>query len=136
MSELRTECPNWPASSVLKLAVVALEIHFGGRAKAAAGVLNAVDSSQNSGSSTNTAAMMSRTNVTVPPPMRPTRRRVRPEAGWAGRSEAGRVWAWMLMTVSCSAWSPAPREEEENHQRDRHHDQQEHGQRGSVADVV
>src|ERR1700742_4644575 len=143
MTELRIECPNWPVSSVLKLLVVGLESHFGGRAKAALGVLNAVDSSQNSGSSTNTAARMSSTKVSVLPLMRPATlspRRGAGRAGGAGRFGARGVSAWMLMTVSCSACrpagSPAPREAEEDQQRYRHHHEQQHGQRGPVPDVV
>src|SRR6201996_8695829 len=78
MTELRMDFPNWPVSSVVKLLVVGLDSHFGGRAKAALGVLNAVDRSQNSGSSTNTAAMISSTKVSVLPLMRPATLSPRP----------------------------------------------------------
>ena len=67
MTEFRMDFPNWPVSRVVKLLVVGLEIHLGGSANAACGVLNAVDSSQNSGRSTNTAAMISTTKVSVLP---------------------------------------------------------------------
>src|ERR1700760_1134134 len=67
MAEFRMDFPNWPVSSVVKLLVVGRESHLGGSANAACGALNAVDSSQNSGSSTNTAATISTTKGSVPP---------------------------------------------------------------------